>query len=299
MIGKRSSIARRAPVVALALAACALLSLAAAAETAPSAVNGYGQGVAAQDLLRIMGAIQKLDQGGKLGLQLWAQYPAPSAPEQVLSDLDRIETDIVRVLAPADRDAIFAWLDKGGRDKLYTRGLRDADIGPCVDLIDVAACKSTAAHQRVAAATATGFRDLRFEPAATGAETGGISIEGGFAVVKDDDTSETHCLTFKNAGPKKADAVTFVYRFRASSGAVIFAGSDIRAGSFDPGATIAGPGDAAALRSIHSDGPDRALLENCWTRSGQSPNPALARAASISVGVASVTYDDGSHWAGD
>jgi hypothetical protein len=51
------------------------------------------------------------------------------------------------------------------------------------------------------------------------------------------------------------------------------------------------------MSGIRSDGPDKALLANCWTRTTPMATPELLRATYIAVGVASVTYDDGTHWA--
>jgi hypothetical protein len=128
-------------------------------------------------------------------------------------------------------------------------------------------------------------------------QDGGISIERGFAIIKNDATSETHCLTFKNVGQKKVDALTFVYKLHAQNGDVVFAGSNLRAGNFDAGPEVGGPATAPELGSLRSDGPDKMLLDNCWTKSTQVATPGLLRTAYITVGVASVTYDDGTHWA--
>ncbi len=251
-------------------------------------------------LLKILQGIQELDSGGLLAIRVWASYSKPDLPSPNLTPLDQIETDILLKLAPADRSAILSWLDHGGRSKLYARGLTDADIGPCVDNIDAANC-NTASSSGAAAVSAAppSFRDLPFTLAPGSNQDGGIAIEHGFAMVKTDATSETHCLTFKNAGLKKVDAVTFIYKLHAQNGEVVYAGSNLRAGNFDPGAEVPGVASAADFSSIRSDSPDKEQLANCWTKTTQLATPALLRATYITVGVASVTYDDGTHWALD
>jgi hypothetical protein len=115
--------------------------------------------------------------------------------------------------------------------------------------------------------------------------------------VKNDATSETHCLSFKNDSGKKIDGITFIYKIYSQNGQVLTAGSNLRTGSFEAGAEVAGPSTATDLSGIRSDGPDKALLANCWTHTTSMATPVLLRASYIAVGVASVTYDDGTHWA--
>jgi hypothetical protein len=47
---------------------------------------------------------------------------------------------------------------------------------------------------------------------------------------------------------------------------------------------------------LSSDGPGKELLANCWTRN-TAALPALLRADHFTVGVAAVTYEDGTNWA--
>jgi hypothetical protein len=287
------------PIVAIALSIVVLTAAAiAAADDSPPALNPYGQPASNRDLLRVLADIQKLDYGGILGLQVWASYSKPEPPSPILTPLDQVETDIVLKLSSTDRSAVLSWLNRGGRSKLYALGGSDVDIGPCVDLVDTGSCNAATSHgSGPTGAAAPSFRDLPFTFAPGSNEDGGIAIEHGFAIAKTDARSETHCLTFKNVGSKKADAVTFVYKIHAQSGAIIYAASNVRAGSFEPGAEVPGPDTAAVFAGIRSDGPDKALLANCWTKTTPLATSALLRAAYITVTVVSVTFDDGTHWA--
>ena len=249
-------------------------------------------------LLRILKGVQELPSPDTLSLHVWATYSKPDLPSPNLTPLDQIETDILLKLSPAERTAILSWLNRGGRSKLYALGVSDADIGPCVEMVDASNCStaSSSGGGQTASAPAS-FRDIPMTLTAGSNQDGGVSIEHGFAIVKNDATSETHCLTFKNIGQKKIDGITFVYKIYSQSGQVLTAGSNLRAGSFEPGADVAGPAAAADLSNIQSDSPDKALLANCWTKTTQMATPELLRASYITVGVASVTYDDGTHWA--
>lgn len=252
-------------------------------------------------LLKILKGIQELSSADTLSLHVWATYSRPDLPSPVLTPLDQMETDIMLKLPAAERVAMLSWLDHGGRSKLYAVGATDTDIGPCVDSIDAANCNAQSAGSgAVANATATGpvaSRDLPFTLLQSGNQNGGVTIEHGFSTVKNDATSETHCVSFRNDGAKKIDGITFVYKIFSQSGQVLTAGSNLRSGNFDPGVEVAGPASAAEMSAIRSDSPEKALLGNCWTHTSSMAMPALLRASYISVGVVSVTYDDGTHWA--
>lgn len=267
---------------------CAFLAAAYASSIAGT------QPAASADLRKTLKAIQELDPASVLGLQVWASYPKPEAPSPILSALDEAEAEIL-TLKPDDREAVMSWLEQNGRGKLHAQGASDADIGACVPEVDPKNCSLSATQLDQAATSAGSYRDLSFALASGADAGGGIAIERGFAIVKSDATSETHCLTFKNVGPKEADAVTFVYRLQARTGAVIDAGSSVRAGSFSPGMEVRGPSSAGDLVNP-PDGSDKSQLDNCWTRSAHLAPPALLRATSITIGVASVTYNDGTHW---
>ena len=283
---------------ALAIVGCALLAGVAIAHADSSTSGSYGQPAPSADLLKVLSGIQKLDSENTLALHVWATYSKPDLPSPNLTLLDQIETAILVKLSPSERAATLTWLDHGGRAKLYALGVSDADIGPCIDMIDAPNCGSPVSNGGAAAGGAPlTFRDLPFTLAPGSNDAGGIQIEHGFAIVKTDATSETHCLSFKNAGSKKADGVTFVYKIYSQNGQVLSAGSNLRAGNFDPGAAVAGPASAADMSGIRSDSPQKALLDNCWTKTTQMATPELLRAAYITVGVVSVTYDDGTHWA--
>lgn len=271
----------------------------------PQPTNGYGQPIPSKDLIKVLAEVQKLDQGGILGLHVWAGYTRQQPPDPALTPLDDIETAIILKLSPAERDAMLSWAGHGDRSKLLALGVTNADIGPCVDNIDRGNCSVVVSASGGSALLASAnpstptaaFHDLPFTVAAGNNQDGGISIERGFAIVKNDATSETHCLTFKNVGAKKIDALTFVYKLHAQNGAVVFAGSNLRAGNFEAGAEVPGPATAPELGTLRTDGPDKDLLANCWTKSTKVATPGLLRAAYITIAVASVTYDDGTHWA--
>jgi hypothetical protein len=260
--------------------------------TGLAVLTASGQSTVSPQLIKTLQAIQKLNATDVLVISTWASYPRPQAPDPVLTAADAVEVAIVG-LEPSEEEAVFAWLNHSGRGKLYTLGATDDDIGPCLPDVDPKC--DAASPSSLAAAEPTGFRNLAFT-LLPGAPDGGISIISGFAIVKTDSTLETHCLTFKNEGTKTADAVTFSYKIHAQSGDVVDAGSNVRTGFFSPGAQVAGPSSESDLHNDNVAGADKTPLQNCWTKSSPIATPALVRASYITVGVASVIYDDGTHW---
>ena len=252
-------------------------------------------------LLKILKGVQELSSADTLSLHVWATYSRPDIPSPNLTPLDNIETDIMLKLPTAERVAMLSWLNHSGRTKLYAVGATDNDIGPCVDSIDAANCNAMSSNASGGANTVavgpTAYRDLTFTLAPSGNQTGGVSIEHGFATVKNDATSETHCLSFRNDSGKKIDGITFIYKIYGQNGQVLTAGSNLRAGSFEPGVEVPGPATAADMSGIRSDSPEKTFLANCWTHTTSMATAELLRASYIAVGVASVTYDDGTHWA--
>ncbi len=258
------------------------LGLAASAQSTPS-----------PQLLKTLQAIQKLDSTNVLVLSTWASYPRPQPPDPVLTTSDAVEVAVLS-LSPSDTEAVLAWLNHTGRGKLYALGATDDDIGPCLPGVDPK-CDSASPSTMTAQNGAVGFRNLAFT-LLPGTPDGGISIVSGFAIVKADNTLETHCLTFKNDGSKTADAVTFVYKIHSQNGDVVDAGSNVRTGFFSPGAQVAGPASASEMHDFSAADADKTPLRNCWSKSSPIATPALVRASYITVGVASVIYDDGTHW---
>jgi hypothetical protein len=237
-------------------------------------------------LLNALNAVQSLSGGSLLAVQSWAQNSDGSPPNPVFSDSDRVEAQIA-ALRPGDKAAVISWLAGGGRGKLYTQGATDAQIGKCLFPIDPPSCSSGPS-----ASPSPNYRTLPFALAPNAADAGGIAIERGFAVVSNDGTSETHCLSFKNVESKIAVAVTFEYQLSTHGGDVLFTGTNVRAGTFSPGIEIAGPASYSDFQSAMN----RDLKNNCWTTSSSLANVALLRAAFMTIQVKGVRYEDGSTW---
>lgn len=274
-------------------------------------------------LLRVLGEISHLDEASLISISYWASATVPQAPFEKLSALDEAETDIV-ALGPQDRDGVLTWLNHGGRDKLHSLGASDDDIGPCTAYIEPKNCRALQSSNAASAfggahATnvntsqnssnfTTSYRQISFALGQTTA--GNIVLHTGFAFLAGDQSQATYCVSFRNEGQKTASAVTFAYQIAAASGQILTAGSDIRAGPIAPGTDVVGPVSWLEFNSARSQNQD--ALDNCWTvrppdfatwpvsPSGQvstnHPKPAFAGAATLTVSVASVTYDDGSHW---
>lgn len=255
-------------------------------------------------LKQVLGSIARFDDASLIAISYWASYPNPQAPEMPATDLDRVQVETL-TLGPTERDALFTWLAHHGRAKLYALGVTDGDIGPCQNLIDLKECHSSQQHPPGALADAgvgsgaspgsgaTSEHDLLFTIASAAAAASGIALESGFAAVDANANSFTHCITFRNATQKTAAALTFTYKILAPSGDVLTAGSDILVGSFTPGSEAAGPKSFVEFAHAHQA---KSMPPNCWTKSFDATDPTLRRAASLTIGVASVTYEDGSHW---
>jgi hypothetical protein len=236
-------------------------------------------------LVALLAQISHFDDASLLAMSSWASYENPQPPDTPISDLDEAEVQALK-LAPAEQDALFAWLEHAGRTKLYALGLTDNQIGPCQPLIDQNGCK----HPTPVVALSAMPRDLTFR--ADAQPDSGVEVSGGFASVSADAISFTHCIAFKNATQKTMAAITFTYRMLAPSGIVLGAGSDVVVGSFLAGSQTESPASLEALQSLTASG----VPPNCWTKMVPPLDPALLHATVFSVGVASVTYEDGTHW---
>jgi hypothetical protein len=236
-------------------------------------------------LVQVLQQIAHLDEASLIAVSNWASYSNPQPPDTPMSDLDQVEVEAVK-LPPQDQDALFTWLNHGGRSKLYALGITDGEIGPCQPLIDGSkACKSpTVALAPIAA------RSLAFRSAAQAAS--GVEISGGFATLSPDATALTQCIAFKNVTGKKIAAITFTYALLDASGNVATAGSDIVVGSFDGGSQTTSPLSLGDFQTLTAGG--GSPPSNCWTKSttlSKKMQPAI-----FNVAVSSVTFEDGSRW---
>jgi hypothetical protein len=238
-------------------------------------------------LLALLAQIAHFDDASLLAISSWASYQNPQPPDTPLTDLDQVEVEAVK-LAPAEQDALFAWLEHTGRSKLYALGVTDNQIGPCQPLIDQNGCK----HPSPVVVLSATPRELSFR--ADAQADSGVEVSGGFVSVGADATSFTHCIAFKNTTQKTMAAITFTYKMLAPSGLVLGAGSDVVVGSFLAGSQTESPASLEALQSLTAGG--GAAPENCWTKTVPPLDPALLHATVFSVSVASVTYEDGTHW---
>ena len=266
------------------------------------ALLGAGQLQPSAALTQSLATIAHFDDASRIAISYWASYPNPQAPDTPLTDLDRVQTKVL-TLAPAERDALFTWLTHGGREKLYALGVTDRDIGPCQPLIDPKSChtspalglaQSTPSASTRAFSTTGGQRDLTFSATSDASAASGIALERGFASVDADAGTLTHCISFRNTTQKTVAALTLTYKILSQSGDVLTAGADIVVGSFTAGEEIAGPSSFGEFQGTQSSG--HPSPPNCWIRSSSAQDAVLQRAARFTVGVASVTYEDGSHW---
>jgi hypothetical protein len=275
------------------LAAVGYLGLIAAAPPTPT-------------LPKVLAEIRQLDEASTVALVSWASYPNPSPPDMVLSALDQAEVDTLD-LPPADRSAVLAWLSSGKRAALYARGLDDADIGPCIALIESKRCSANASTALPAGAAQAGPSGVpskggapvanmvfpRFEIESPSGAQSGARITAGFAAMRIGDSGEEiHCISYANTASKAIAAVTFTYRVLTATGGVLTAGSDIASLTLAPGGVITAPADWAAYLAAAGPGPP----SSCWTHPGLLSAAEARATAAVAISVSAVAYDDGSHW---
>jgi hypothetical protein len=236
-------------------------------------------------LPQVLAQIARLDEASLIAISNWASYPNPEAPDTSMSDLDSAEIAALK-LSPQEQQALFTWLQHGGRSKLHALGISDAQIGPCQPMIDTGCASAT-----VALAPQPGPHELAFQPQAQSAA--GVDVSGGFAVLSADASTLTHCISFRNRTHKTISAITFTYKLLSPAGAVLSAGSDVVVGSFQAGSQIASLSSAGELASATAGGEPPPA--NCWTKA-VAPASGQGAAAAFSVLVSSVTYEDGSRW---
>lgn len=253
-------------------------------------------GAAAQPsakLVEILTTISHFDDASLIAISYWASASNPQAPDVELTDLDRVQTESLQ-LAPAERDALFTWLNHGGRDKLYAVGASDAQIGQCQKLIDEKSCAGAQGQTVAAPGLATaGSHGLALHLTPSDPSSG-VELEGGFAAVSGASIL-TDCIGFKNTSTKTAAAITFTYQILDPNGSVLEAGSDIVVGSFTPGAVVTAP-DPSAANGWSGSGGTSPQPSNCWVKASGQSDPALSSGSGFAVEVASVTYEDGTHW---
>ncbi len=253
-----------------------------------AAIASLASGRPSDKLIDILSLVSHFDDASLVAISYWASYPNPQAPEMVLTDLDRAQTEAVQ-LAPDERDALFTWLNHGGRQKLFALGVSDAQIGPCQKLIDQKSCQTTAVASPVSGGGGARNLALRLMPADP---ESGVELDRGFAMLSPPATF-VDCIAFHNISNKTMAAITFTYRMVDATGRLFVAGSNILVGSFGPGARIAAPQPATLSGSSPGDASQKPA--NCWSKilDGSAPLPP---GAAIIVDVASVTFEDGTHW---
>lgn len=253
-----------------------------------AAIALLASGRPSDKLIDILSLVSHFDDGSLVAISYWASYPNPQAPDMVLTDLDRVQTEAVQ-LAPDERGALFAWLNHGGRQKLLALGVSDTQIGPCQKLIDQKSCQTATAASTVSGSGGARNLALRLMPADP---ESGVELDGGFAMLNAPATL-VDCIAFHNNSNKTTAAITFTYRMVDAAGKLLVAGSNILVGSFAPGARVAAP-EPAMLNSA-SPGDVSQKPANCWSKILDG-STALPPAVTVVVDVASVTFEDGTHW---
>lgn len=242
-------------------------------------------------LLNALTAIQNLSSGQAGQLQFWAQQGNFQPPNPIFTPVDQVEAQIA-AMYPPDRTAIASWLIGSGRGALYARNVTDAQIGPCKFPIDPPSC----AGGTPPTSQPADWRTIPFALAPGADTSNGIAIDGGFAVIKNDGTGETHCLTFRNTNQKTAVEVTFRYQLYGTSDNMLMNSTSVRTGTFSTGITIAGPASFSDYQTTKNGVGNKGMLQNCWSNSTGIANLAYLQANYMAIQVVGVKYDDGSTW---
>ena len=277
----------------LALSLGAAIIIAAGTVSSGADTNGYPpyNPYPSYALINALTAIQSLNSGQAGQLQFWAQQGNLQPPNPIVTPVDQIEAQIA-AMYPPDRNAIVAWLTGGGRGALYTRNVTDAQIGACKFPIDPPSCAGGAPPTT----QPTDWRTIPFALAPGADTSSGIVIDGGFAVIKNDGTAETHCLTFRNTSAKTAVEVTFRYSLYGASDNMLSNNTNVRAGTFSTGITIAGPPTFSDYQTAKGGVGNRDRLQNCWATNAGIANLGYLQALYMAIQVSGVKYDDGSVW---
>jgi hypothetical protein len=241
-----------------------------------------------QKIIELLSTISHFDDASLIAISYWASAQNPQPPDADLTDLDHVEIASVQ-LPPDQRDALFTWLDHGGRQKLLALGLTDDEIGPCQKLIDPQPCKGIAAAPPSIALSGYRSLTLRLAPADPAS---GLELQGGFAILSGSSTL-AHCIGFRNASNKTAAAITFTYQLLDAANDVLEAGSDILVGSFSPSTTVPNPSPGGIGGWLGGGAAEKP--QNCWLKTSDA-GATLAHGTTLAVEVASVTFEDGTHW---
>ena len=285
--------------------------LAAVSIAVPSCAVAPSRAVEYSDIFQLVRALPTRQ---RYELQQWAhdvfKYPRPedtctlrgmqtpvpcswtgTAPPNVVTGIDRVKAQIASLPMP-NRFAVLDWLEGSGRGDLHRLGVGDAQIGPCVWVIDSAPPFGIKSDDYCTAVRPSGSYDvpLRTDGASSAS---GIDIAGGFQILAKSGDQYLGCLTFRNASQKAATAVTFSVKFVDAYGEQLWYDATTASGQFPPDAVVKGPSDLTEYR-VAEAGHNTSLLRNCWTAELLGRN-FLYAVDHATVAVTGVTYD-GSAW---
>ena len=262
-------------------------------------VCAVGGAVAARDyatpqLQSTLATLQSLSSSSFQQVVWWAANPAP--PPMTTIDWQQAEAQIL-ALNSRDRDAVLGWLNSTGRGALCQRGATDAMIGGKrfpIDSFNYVSCGGPAPSPAPS--------DWRVVPLAratlqASAPVGNITIQNGFAAIKNDGSAALVCLSFTNTADRTATRVDFDFPLLDANSQRLASLHFERSGTFSPNVAIAGPTSAEQYQqSLQGAFTSRSLAENCLLSNQGTAALPLLQTQFVGYRVSGVQYSDGTHW---
>ncbi|MBV9149960.1 MAG: hypothetical protein JO024_08840 [Candidatus Eremiobacteraeota bacterium] len=262
-------------------------------------LGGLGAIVSARDyaspqLQSVLATLRGLSTSSFQQVVWWAANPA--APPMTTIDWQQAEAQVLS-LADRDRNAVLMWLNSKGRGALCERGATDAMIGPKrfpIDSFNYVSCGGPAPTPSPG--------DWRVVPLARAtlqqtAPVGGITIQNGFAAIKNDGSAALVCLSFTNVARVAATKIAFDLPLLDANSQPITSLHFERTGTFSPNVAIAGPTTVDQYQSSAQGAfAPRSLAENCLLSNQGTAALPLLQTQFVSYRVTSVQYADGSRW---
>ncbi len=247
---------------------------------------------ASPQLQSVLATLRGLSSSSFQQVAWWAANPSP--PPTTTIDWQQAEAQVL-ALGQSDRDAVLAWLNSKSRAALCRRGATDAMIGGKrfpIDSFNYVSCGGPAPTPSPGDWRAVPLARATLQQAAP---PSGVTIQNGFAAIKNDGSAALVCLSFTNIAKIAATRIDFDLPLLDANSQPITSLHFERTGTFSPNVAIAGATTVDQYQqSVQGAFTPRSLAENCLLSNQGTATLPLLQTQFVSYRVTAVQYADGS-----